>query len=236
MLAGILLLATVWVFLLRYVPDQARFGPGPVPFSPTRSDLLEAFAPRAAQALTVLLVFGLVGRMAAGRSDAGAADQDHRGHPHRRHGSSCPTGSGSRAAATSSASSPTPSTRCWRDSRRHVAEHERFAANASHELRTPLAITQTLLDVARRDPDGDQVELVDRLHDVNARAIRLTEALLAPRPGRPAVLHPRARRPVARSPRTLPRRSCPWPTSVASRSRRPATPPRPSGHRRSCSS
>src|SRR4029078_753004 len=33
----------------------------------------------------------------------------------------------------------------------HVAEQQRFAANASHELRTPLAITQTLLDVARHD-------------------------------------------------------------------------------------
>ena len=39
MVAGTLLLATVWVFLLRYVPDHARFGPGPA--SPTRSDLLE---------------------------------------------------------------------------------------------------------------------------------------------------------------------------------------------------
>jgi two-component system sensor histidine kinase VanS len=60
----------------------------------------------------------------------------------------------------------------------HVAEQERFAANASHELRTPLAITQTLLDVARNDPNGDTGELVDRLHVVNTRAIDLTEALL----------------------------------------------------------
>jgi two-component system sensor histidine kinase VanS len=60
----------------------------------------------------------------------------------------------------------------------HVAEQRRFAANASHELRTPLAITQTLLDVARQDPDGDTGELVDRLHVVNSRAIDLTEALL----------------------------------------------------------
>ena len=60
----------------------------------------------------------------------------------------------------------------------HVAEQQRFAANASHELRTPLAITQTLLDVARNDPDRDNGELVDRLHAVNARAIDLTEALL----------------------------------------------------------
>jgi two-component system sensor histidine kinase VanS len=60
----------------------------------------------------------------------------------------------------------------------HVAEQRRFAANASHELRTPLAITQTLLDVARNDPNRDSGELVDRLHAVNTRAIDLTEALL----------------------------------------------------------
>jgi two-component system sensor histidine kinase VanS len=60
----------------------------------------------------------------------------------------------------------------------HVAEQQRFAANASHELRTPLAITQTLLDVARKDPNGANGELVDRLHAVNTRAIDLTEALL----------------------------------------------------------
>ena len=60
----------------------------------------------------------------------------------------------------------------------HVAEQQRFAANASHELRTPLAITQTLLDVARNDPSRDDDELVERLHSVNARAIDLTEALL----------------------------------------------------------
>jgi len=60
----------------------------------------------------------------------------------------------------------------------HVAEQQRFAANASHELRTPLSITQTLLDVARNDLNRDTAELVERLHAVNARAIELTEALL----------------------------------------------------------
>ncbi|MDX6569300.1 MAG: two-component system, OmpR family, sensor histidine kinase VanS, partial [Gaiellales bacterium] len=60
----------------------------------------------------------------------------------------------------------------------HVAEQQRFAANASHELRTPLAITQTLLDVARNDPNRESGELDDRLRAVNARAIDLTEALL----------------------------------------------------------
>jgi two-component system, OmpR family, sensor histidine kinase VanS len=60
----------------------------------------------------------------------------------------------------------------------HVAEQQRFAANASHELRTPLATTQALLEVARNDPNGDRDELVDRLGEVNSRAIDLTEALL----------------------------------------------------------
>jgi two-component system, OmpR family, sensor histidine kinase VanS len=60
----------------------------------------------------------------------------------------------------------------------HVAEQQRFAANASHELRTPLAVTQTLLDVARSEPNRDDGELVERLHAVNSRAIDLTEALL----------------------------------------------------------
>ena len=59
-----------------------------------------------------------------------------------------------------------------------VAEQQRFAANASHELRTPLAITQTLLEVARNDPNRDVDELIDRLRVVNTRAIDLTEALL----------------------------------------------------------
>jgi two-component system sensor histidine kinase VanS len=60
----------------------------------------------------------------------------------------------------------------------HVAEQQRFAANASHELRTPLSLTQTLLDVARSDQSRGNDELVDRLHAVNTRAIDLTEALL----------------------------------------------------------
>src|SRR3954453_5292104 len=60
----------------------------------------------------------------------------------------------------------------------HVAEQQRFAPNASHELRTPLAVTQTLLDVARKDPKRGDGARVERLHPVNTRAIDLTEALL----------------------------------------------------------
>jgi two-component system sensor histidine kinase VanS len=175
MIAGALLLATVWVFLLRYVPDRARFGPGPS--SPTRSDLLDAFAPGAAEALAFLLAFGLVGGwFLAGRMLA----------PLTRI-----------TTATRRAAAGSLSHRIELEGRQdefreladnfdvmlerleaHVAEQQRFAANASHELRTPLAVTQTLLDLARNDPNSDPGELVDRLHAVNARAIGLTEALL----------------------------------------------------------
>ena len=173
--AAALLLATVWVFLLRYVPDHARIGPGPA--SPTRGDLLDAFAPRAAQALTVTLLLGLVGGwVLAGRMLA----------PLTR------ITEATRLAAKGSLGhrieleGPQDEFRELADAfdamlarlEAHVAEQRRFAANASHELRTPLATTKTLLDVARKDPDRDTGELLDRLQAVNARAIGLTEALL----------------------------------------------------------
>src|SRR4029453_5426085 len=60
MLAGALLLAVVWGFLLRYVPAGDGLRP-PGGFGPPRSDLLDAFPPKAAIALASLLVFGLVG-------------------------------------------------------------------------------------------------------------------------------------------------------------------------------
>src|SRR5215211_5012742 len=179
MVAGVLLLAVVWVFLLRYVPDREVLGgPGaPGGFGPTRSDLLDAFATKAAIALAFLLVFGLLGGwLLAGRMLA----------PLTRI-----------TDATSMAATGSLSHRIRLPGRRdefreladsfdamlarleaHVAEQQRFAANASHELRTPLAVTQTLLDVARNDPNRDNGELVDRLQAVNTRAIDLTEALL----------------------------------------------------------
>jgi two-component system sensor histidine kinase VanS len=175
MVAGALMLAAVWVALLRYIPDEVTYG---LPwFPPNRSDPLNGFALPAALVLTFLLVFGLVGGwLLAGRMLA----------PLTRI-----TGA-TRRAATGSLSH-----RIRLEGRRdefrelsdafdamlarlesHVAEQRRFAANASHELRTPLAITQTLLDVARDDPSRDGGELVDRLRVVNTRAIDLTEALL----------------------------------------------------------
>jgi two-component system sensor histidine kinase VanS len=174
MVAGVLLLAVVRVFLLRYVPE-VLVGPGPR--APTRSDLERAFAPKAAIALAFLLVFGLVGGwLLAGQMLA----------PLTR------ITDATRMAANGSLAHRIR-LRGRRDEFREladafdamlarleaqVAEQQRFAANASHELRTPLAITQTLLDVARIDQSRGNDELVDRLHFVNARAIDLTEALL----------------------------------------------------------
>jgi two-component system sensor histidine kinase VanS len=176
MLAGGLLLAVVWVFLLRYVPDP-RFVVGPGLLGPTRSDLLDAFVPKAALALGFLLVFGLVGGwLLAGRMlapltritnatrMAATGSLSHRIHLEGRNDEFRELADAFDAMLARLEA--------------HVAEQQRFAANASHELRTPLAVTQTLLDVARKDPQRDNGELVERLHTVNARAIDLTEALL----------------------------------------------------------
>lgn len=190
MVAGVLLMAAVWLFLLRYVPDRALLlnaEPGDFDVFPVRSNLLSVFAPRAAAVLVFLLLFGLVGGwLLAGRMLA----------PLDRI-----------TDATRIAAGGSLSHRIALEGRRdefheladafdtmlsrledQVEEQKRFAANASHELRTPLAITQTLLEVARKDPQHDTGELVDRLQAVNARAIDLTEALLLlSRTGQPSL-------------------------------------------------
>jgi two-component system sensor histidine kinase VanS len=180
---GVLLLAVVWVFLLRYVPDGVWLewpdqpGRPSAPFVPNRSDLERAFAPRAATMMGFLVVFGLVGGwILAGRMLAPLTKITE----------------ATRTAATGSLShrialhGPGDEFRELADGfddmleklESQVAEQQRFAANASHELRTPLAITQTLLDVAGKDPNRDVDELLERLRLINSRAIDLTEALL----------------------------------------------------------
>jgi two-component system sensor histidine kinase VanS len=180
MLAGALLLAAVWVYLLRYVPDRAMLINAEDvtrDVFPIRSQLLRAFAPAALVVMVFLLMFGLLG---------GWILAGHVLAPLTRI-----------ADATRMAADGSLSHRIRLPGRRdelreladvfdtmlgrldaHVAEQQRFAANASHELRTPLAISQMLLDVARSDPTQPSSELVERLHFVNTRAIDLTEALL----------------------------------------------------------
>jgi two-component system sensor histidine kinase VanS len=172
-LAGGLLLAVVWYFLLRYVPNGPRLALDPALLS--RDELWRAFAPRAAEAFALLLVFGLAGGwFLAGAMLAPLTRITHAtrmaangslSHRILMHGRQAEFRELADAFDTMLARLET-----------HNAEQQRFAANASHELRTPLAITQTLLDVARNDPDTR--ELVERLHYVNTRAIDLTEALL----------------------------------------------------------
>ena len=179
-LAGALLLA-LWMILLRFFSQApiimaTRSGIGGA-LLPGRSRTQRAFGEAAAALLGFLLVFGLLGGwILAGRMLA----------PLTR------ITDATRTAATGSLSH-----RIRLPGRRdefreladafdtmlarleaHVAEQQRFAANASHELRTPLAITQALLDVARNDPNHASSVLDERLRAVNDRAIDLTEALL----------------------------------------------------------
>jgi two-component system sensor histidine kinase VanS len=184
-LAGGLLLAALWVFLLRYGPDGGILNAGSFPPDlMIQGDALtalrvffSAFAPAASVALAFLLVFGLLGgwllagrilapltriteatRLAANGSLSHRIRLPGRGDEFRELADAFDTMLARLEA--------------------HVAEQRRFAANASHELRTPVAITQTRLEVARTDPNRDTGGLVDRLHAVNTRAIDLTEALL----------------------------------------------------------
>jgi two-component system sensor histidine kinase VanS len=175
--AGFLMLAGAVLLVVGYFTLSRGVHPGVIFMVRSHADLLRAFAPTAAIVMAFLLVFGLLGGwLLAGRMLAPLTHITD---------------------ATRTAASGVLSHRIELEGRQdefreladafdamlarleaHVAEQQRFAANASHELRTPLAITQTLLDVARSNPNGDNGELVNRLRAVNTRAIDLTEALL----------------------------------------------------------
>ena len=175
--AGFLMLAGAVLLTAGYFSLSRGVHPGVIFMVRSHGDLVRDFTPIAAIVMGFLLVFGLLGGwLLAGRMLA----------PLTRI-----------TDATRVAASGSLSHRVALEGRRdefreladsfdamlarleaHVAEQQRFAANASHELRTPLAIAQTLLEVARSDPDRDTGELVDRLQAVNTRAIELTEALL----------------------------------------------------------
>jgi two-component system sensor histidine kinase VanS len=175
--AGFLMLAGALLLVAGYFSLSRGVHPGVIFMVRSHGDLVRDFAPIAAIVMTFLLVFGLLGGwLLAGRMLA----------PLTR------ITEATRIAATGSLShrieleGRDDEFRELADAfdtmlarlEAHIAEQQRFAANASHELRTPLAITQTLLDVARNDRDRDTDELVDRLRAVNTRAIDLTEALL----------------------------------------------------------
>ncbi|MGP4005071.1 sensor histidine kinase [Streptomyces sp. 4N124] len=175
MLAGALLLAAIGVFLLQ--EGWLQTNPQGAWRSTPGTTFVRGFAPMAAAVMVFLLVFGLLGGwILAGRMLA----------PLTRI-----------TDATRTATNGSLSHRIRLPGRRdefreladafdtmlarleaHVDEQRRFAANASHELRTPLAISKTLIEVARTDPNHDTGEVIARLEAVNTRAIDLTEALL----------------------------------------------------------
>jgi len=175
--AGFVMLAGAVLLTAGYFSLSRGVHPGVIFMVQSHADLLRDFAPIAAAVMAFLLVFGLLGGwLLAGRMLAPLSRITD---------------------ATRLAANGSLSHRIELEGRQdefreladafdamlsrleaQIAEQQRFAANASHELRTPLAITRTLLDVARNDPSRDSDALVERLHDVNARAIDLTEALL----------------------------------------------------------
>jgi two-component system sensor histidine kinase VanS len=175
--AGFLMLAGAVLLAAGYFSLSRGAHPGVIFLVRSHADLLRNFAPIAAIVMAFLLVFGLLGGwILAGRM---LAPLDRITDAARI----AANGSLSHRIQLPGRSDEFRELADAFDSmlarlEAHVAEQRRFAANASHELRTPLAVAQTLLDVARRDPNRDNGELVDRLHAVNARAIDLTEALL----------------------------------------------------------
>ncbi|WP_354698048.1 HAMP domain-containing sensor histidine kinase [Paraconexibacter sp. AEG42_29] len=174
-ITGALLVATAWVFVLRYIDPNLVFRTTRWLYSPT--DPLRGFGYPAALLLALLLAFGLVG----GWLLAGTMLS-----PLRRITQATRTAAGGSLSHRVALEGRSDEFRELADAfdamlarlEAHDAEQQRFAANASHELRTPLAITQTLLDVARSDPDRGKDPLVEQLYGVNSRAIALTEALL----------------------------------------------------------
>lgn len=179
--AGAVVLVAAYV-VLRYVPNYplapAIGGDSPGLEIGSRGDILRALLGLSAVVLVVLAVIGIVGgwflagwilkplrRINEAAEIAATGDLDHR------------IALGGR----------NDEFRQLADSFDHMLDrllhafeaHERFAANASHELRTPLAVTSTMLDVALRDPEGQNYpELLRRLRATNDRAVELTESLL----------------------------------------------------------
>jgi two-component system sensor histidine kinase VanS len=168
----------VGFLLLRFVPDgNLTMVDGG--FVPARADLLKVFVRYALLAMLLLAVLGLgggwilAGRMlkpltriteAARLVRDGSLDQRIR-MPGRRNELTDLADTFDEMLARVQLS---------------VDEQRRFAANASHELRTPHAVIRTMLEVARADPEGRDVDrLLGRIAEMNERSIVLTEALLA---------------------------------------------------------
>ncbi|HEU5223950.1 MAG TPA: HAMP domain-containing sensor histidine kinase [Candidatus Lumbricidophila sp.] len=181
--AGFLIVAGIALFVvgllaLRFVPVVPIYtatGAG----APTRGDLTEVFVRYAWWTLGGLIAFGLIGGwLLAGRMlrplhritdtvrRVRDGELDHR-----------IALAGRRDELTELADAFD----AMLDRVQHTLDEERrFAANASHELRTPHAIIRTMVEVARADQAGRDVdEVLRRVAATNDRSIAITESLLA---------------------------------------------------------
>src|SRR5881227_148054 len=154
--AGFLMLAGAVLLTAGYFSLSRGVHPGVIFLVQSHAALLRYFAPTAAVVMAFLLIFGLVGgwllagrmlapltritdatRIAANGSLSHRIQLDGRKDEFRE----LADGFDAMLARLEAHVA---------EQQRFAAEQQRFAANASHELRTPLAITQTLLDVARK--------------------------------------------------------------------------------------
>ena len=225
MLAGALLLAAVWVFLLRTSPTVRSSSTPTPPFIgpfPVRSNLLHVFAPRAAAVLAFLLVFGLVGGwLLAGRMLA----------PLTR------ITDATRTAATGSLAHRIrlPGRN---DEFRELADafDAMLARLEAHDRRTAEIRSQRLPRTAH--PAGDHADTSRRRPQRSKPRQRRTRrppprrqhpsdrphrSAAPAQPRRPAVLHPENTSTCPSSPKKPPKRSSPSQKNAASRSRPPAT-------------
>jgi len=180
--AGFLVVAGIAIFavgflVLRFVPDGALYDRDG--WVPNQGDLLEVFVKYAWWAMGLLLIVGLFGgwllagvvlrpldRITDAAARARDGDLDFRvALPGRRDELTD-------LADTLDAMLDRVE--------RTIDEERRFAANASHELRTPHAVIRTMVEVARADPHGRDIDVVlERIGETNERAIASIEALLA---------------------------------------------------------
>ncbi len=224
MLAGALLLAVGYVSLSRGVH------PGVIFMVRSHADLLRDFAPIAAIVMAFLLVFGLLGgwllagrmlapltritdatRVAANGSLSHRIELEGRNDEFRELADSFDTMLARLEAHVA-------------EQERLADEQQRFAANASHELRTPLAVTQTLLDVARKNPIATTTSLS------TASTTSTPERSTSRKPSSCSAAPTNG--PSPRNTSTCPswwkkppRRSSPSPSNAASPSKPPATSP-----------
>jgi len=166
------------LLLLRYLPagSLVTVDGG---FAPSRGDLMDALVPKAALGLLFFAVVGLVGGWLLAGAMLKPIERIHEVALAVQHGEV-----DRRIRLEGKA-----------DELRELAdsvdlmldrlaamldEQRRFAANASHELRTPHAVMSGMLELAESDPAAvDVPHLLRRLREVNSRATRTVEALLA---------------------------------------------------------